>query len=145
MTIHALCNRSPKALKTIVLAAFYDAYEFSRRLEDASIGWQLFLTIDDAVGESLRALKMEYVVGEVDLSTIEAVRLRIEERFTLAIDVLDVLTSQGRPNGMPLMVALADKALDAYERIRYLHCWESEERELSLKRQREESDTLNLN
>lgn len=125
----SLNDLQPVELTTVVWASFRDAYELSRRIEDVSKGWQLFLAIDDAVEESFRALKMEYVSDDVIEGSSDALLQRASNRINLAIDVLYVLANQGKPHAKALMVALAVKANDACERISRLIEWENEDRE----------------
>jgi hypothetical protein len=125
----SLNDRQPVELTTIVWASFRDAYELSRRLEDDSTGWQLFLAIDDAVEESFTALKLEYVGDDVVEGSSDALLQRAANRINLAIDMLYVLANQGKPHAKALMVNLAIKANDAYERILHLVDWETAERE----------------
>jgi hypothetical protein len=122
-------DRDPAQLTSSVWSSFRSSYALSRSLEDEATGWRMFLDIDQIIEDSLRALRMEWVMKEDYAATTDQLIKRTEQKIDRALDAILAMLSKDEARAMKLLVDLAMKAGAVSDQIGRLCTWENEERE----------------
>ena len=125
----AIEDRDPAELTSIVWSSFRASYLLSMSLEDGAAGWRLFLHIDQIIEDSLRALRMEWVMKDDYATTTDRLVLRTANKIDRALDAILAMLSKDEARAMKLLIDLAVKAGAVHDQIGSLCDSEHEERD----------------